>query len=83
MAPERLVFTMAVADEQGRLIEPTGAGMDPDWPRETVVTVTFSELDGKTRLTLHQTVSEALARKTGAYPSWLQMFDRLESELGR
>ena len=72
---------MAVADEGGNLIEPTEAGMDPGWPRETVVTVTFSEQAGKTRLTLHQTVSEALARQTGAYPSWLQMFDRLDSEL--
>jgi len=26
-------------------------------------------------------VSEALAKRTGAYPSWLQMFDRLAEEL--
>jgi uncharacterized protein YndB with AHSA1/START domain len=82
-APERLVFTMAVADEQGNLIEPTEAGMDPDWPRETVVTVTLAEQDGKTRLTLRQTVSEALAKRTGAHPSWLQMLDRLEGELAQ
>ena len=51
--------------------------MDPDWPLETVVTVTFVPKGSRTVLTLHQTVSESLAKRTGAHPSWLQMFDRL------
>jgi hypothetical protein len=45
--------------------------------------VTFADLNGRTRLILHQTVSEALAKKTGAYPSWLQMLDRLAVELAK
>jgi uncharacterized protein YndB with AHSA1/START domain len=82
IAPERLVFTMAIADAQGRLIDPASVGMDPAWPRETVVTVTFAErAGGTTGLTLHQTVDEALAKRTGAHPSWLQMLDRLAEEL--
>ncbi|HEU4886833.1 MAG TPA: SRPBCC domain-containing protein [Thermoanaerobaculia bacterium] len=79
--PERIVYTMAVADADGNLIAPADAGMDPEWPRETTVTVTFAEQDGRTTLTLHQTVSETLAKRTGAHPSWLQMLDRLEEEL--
>lgn len=79
--PSRLVFTMAVANEAGELIEPIEAGMDPAWPKETTVTVTFDDLQDRTRVTLRQTVSESLAKKTGAHPSWLQMLDRLESEL--
>jgi uncharacterized protein YndB with AHSA1/START domain len=75
--PERIVFTMAVADAQGNLLEPTAAGMDPAWPRETVVTVTLQDVGGATELTLHQTVDEALAKRTGAHPSWLIMLDRL------
>jgi uncharacterized protein YndB with AHSA1/START domain len=75
--PERIVFSMCIADEQGNTLGPVEAGMDPDWPRETTVTVTFAEQQGKTRLTLHQTVLESLARRTGAYPSWLNMLDRL------
>ena len=51
--------------------------MDPDWPKETIVKVTLSEHQGRTRLTLHQTVSESLAKRTGAYPSWLDMLERL------
>jgi uncharacterized protein YndB with AHSA1/START domain len=83
VAPERIVYTLAVADEHGNLVEPAQAGMDPDWPRETIVTVTFAEVEGKTRLTLRQTVSEALAKRTGAHPSWLEMLDRLQTELER
>jgi uncharacterized protein YndB with AHSA1/START domain len=83
VAPERIVYTLAVADEHGNLITPVQAGMDPEWPRETTVTVTFAEHDGKTTLTLHQTVSASLAQRTGALPSWLSMFDRLESSLQR
>ena len=81
VAPERIVLALAVSDEKGELVDPTAVGMDPDWPRETVVTVTFADLDGKTQLTLRQTVSESLAKRTGAYPSWLDMFDRLAERL--
>jgi uncharacterized protein YndB with AHSA1/START domain len=80
-APERLVFTIAFADEQGNLMTSEQAGVDADWPSETVVTVTFEEQDGKTKVTLHQTVAEVIAKRTGAYPSWLQMFDRLDQQM--
>ena len=75
--PKRLVYSMSVADELGRDRDPVSAGMDPSWPKETIVTITLEECDGRTILTLHQTVSFELAKRTGAYPSWLQMFDRL------
>ncbi len=78
---ERLVFSMAVSDEYGNLITAVEAGMDPEWPNETTVTLTFEDVNGQTKLKLHQTVSESLAKRTGAYPSWLQMFDILESQL--
>jgi len=81
-APERLVFTMVAADADGNPVEPAEVGMDPDWPRETTVTVTFAELGRKTELTLRQTVSEALAKRTGAHPSWIEMLDRLAEDLG-
>jgi uncharacterized protein YndB with AHSA1/START domain len=80
-SPQRIVFTMAVADAQGNLLSPQEAGMDPAWPRETVVTVTLEDVGGATELTLHQTVDEALAKRTGAHPSWLIMFDRLSTIL--
>ena len=79
--PERIVHTMRISDGLGNSISAIEAGMDPEWPEETVLTVTFEDLEGKTRLILHQTVSEALAKRTGAYPSWIIMFDRLDDIL--
>lgn len=81
--PERIVYTLALSDEDGNPVDPADAGKDPDWPRETVVTVTFAEHEGGTKLTLHQTVSESLAKRTGAHPSWIEMLDRLGEELVR
>jgi uncharacterized protein YndB with AHSA1/START domain len=77
VAPELIVHTMAIADAEGRQLNAVEAGMDPEWPNETVLTVRFEEHEGKTKVTLHQTVSESLAKRTGAHPSWLQMLDRL------
>jgi hypothetical protein len=57
--------------------------MDAAWPGETLVTVTFSEEHGKTKLQLRQTVSQALAQKTGAYPSWLEMLDNMRTLLAQ
>lgn len=80
-SPHRIQYTLAVADESGNPSNAVDEGMNPEWPQETIVTVTFTELDGKTKMVLHQTVSEALAKQTGAYPSWLQMFNRLNKLL--
>jgi uncharacterized protein YndB with AHSA1/START domain len=77
--PERIVFSLAIADSAGNEIDPAGAGHDPQWPRETLVRVTLQDLGGSTRLILEQNALESLARKTGAYPSWLQMLDRLDA----
>lgn len=82
-APERIVFTMNNCDAHGKLIDPKSIGMDAEWPGVTTVTVTFTEVDGKTTIRLQQTVSEALAKKTGAHPSWIRMFERLEERLAR
>ena len=79
--PERIVYTLAIADRNGNRLDAVTAGMAPEWPAETELTVTFTDENGKTRLTLHQTVRESLAKCTGAHPSWLQMLDRLATEL--
>ena len=79
--PERIVYKLAIADAAGNCIDPVAAGHDAEWPAETTLTLTFTEDDGKTVLSLHQTVSEELAKRTGAYPSWLDMLDRLAGQL--
>ena len=77
----KIVFTMCNADKEGNPINLASIGMDPDWPGETTVTVTLTEENGKTKLQLRQTVSQELAKKTGAYPSWLQMLSKLQTLL--
>jgi uncharacterized protein YndB with AHSA1/START domain len=79
--PERLVFTAVIADAAGSPASPESQGHDPAWPSETVVRVTFEERGGRTVVTLEQDVPEALAKRTGALPSWLDMFDRLRRQL--
>jgi len=80
-APERLVFTMIITNENGDDITPEAAGMAPGWPVMTTVTVSFEEQGNKTRILLRQTVQAELARKTGALPSWILMFNRLNQLL--
>jgi uncharacterized protein YndB with AHSA1/START domain len=80
-APERIVYKMALADAEGNLVDSVAAGHGSEWPAETIVTLSFAEEDGKTVLTLHQSVSEELAKRTGAYPSWLDMLERLAGSL--
>lgn len=77
----KLVFTMINADENGNPINPAEIGMDPEWPGETLVTITLTEQNGKTKLQLLQTVSQELAERTGAYPSWLQMLNNMQNLL--
>ena len=74
---------MINADENGNRINPVDIGMDSDWPGETLVTVTLTEKNGKTKLQLRQTVSQELAKKTGAFPSWLQMLNNMQTLLNQ
>ena len=80
--PERIVFTDSFANEDGNAVEPARYGM-PDWPFETLVTVTFAEDQGKTKLTLHHAVALSLAENTGAMQGWSEAIDRLAAELAK
>jgi uncharacterized protein YndB with AHSA1/START domain len=83
VAPEKIVYDLTVSDKNGKPTRPVDAGMDPEWPATTTVTVLFESIGDKTRITLHQAVSQNLAKRTGAYPSWLSMLDKLENELAK
>ena len=81
-APERIVFTMTLSNQAGELVTAAEAGHDADWQPTSTVTITLTELGPqRTRMVLHQDVSEHLAKRTGAYPSWLEMLDHLENLL--
>ncbi len=67
--PERLVFTWAWEDEDGRL------------GHETVVTVTLAEQGAKTELTLHQAVFESVTARDSHKGGWTECLERLAEYL--
>lgn len=81
VAPERIVYTDVLSDAKGNTIDPAHYGMGSDWPTETVVTVTFVEHGGKTKITLQHSVPESVAKRTGARQGWIETLDRLAEDL--
>lgn len=80
-APEKLTFSMVLSDELGQPVSAQAAGKSDEWPESIITTVTFTPVGKQTQVTLHQTVDELEAKKTGAYQSWFSMFDRLQQTL--
>jgi uncharacterized protein YndB with AHSA1/START domain len=67
--PERLVFTFAWEDAEGK----------PG--HQTLVTVTFAELGSKTKLTLHQALFESVATRDEHQRGWTSTLHRLAEHL--
>lgn len=66
--PERLVFTFTWEEEGERGLE-------------TLVTVTFAEQGGKTRMTFRQAPFQSVAERDGHVEGWTSSFDRLDERL--
>ncbi|WP_316813396.1 SRPBCC domain-containing protein [Pedobacter heparinus] len=77
--PEKLVFSMILSNEKGEDVRAATAGKPEDWPEELLTTVTFTAIGKQTKLAIHQTVSEEEAKQTGAYQSWIKMFNKLNA----
>jgi uncharacterized protein YndB with AHSA1/START domain len=69
VAPERLVFTYAWEDANG----------NPG--HETIVTVTFDNVGGKTGLTLHQAVFETVSARDAHHGGWSSCLERFAGYL--
>jgi uncharacterized protein YndB with AHSA1/START domain len=67
--PERLVFTYVTDDLAG----------NPG--PETLVTVTFTDLGGKTRLSVHQAFLESVAARDDHRRGWTSALERLAEHL--
>jgi uncharacterized protein YndB with AHSA1/START domain len=83
VAPERIVYTDAFADAEGNPVPPAHYGMSPSHPPETLVTVTLTEHEGKTKVTLRHSIPESVEEREGTQQGWTEMFDRLAEELAR
>lgn len=67
---KRLVFTFAWDEDSGS-------------PHETVVTVTFEEIDGKTKFGFHQTPFRTVAERDSHLGGWGECIDRLVADVHR
>jgi uncharacterized protein YndB with AHSA1/START domain len=83
VAPERLVMTDSFADEKGNVVSASHYGMSVDFPLELLITVTFEESDGKTKMTLkHSGVAGIPAADfDGMRQGWNESFDKLDEYL--
>jgi uncharacterized protein YndB with AHSA1/START domain len=79
--PERIVFTDSFADEDGNVVPASHYGMSGDFPLEMLVTVTFEDLGGKTKLTLTHAGLPAGEQREGAGTGWSESFDKLAEVL--
>ena len=81
-APDLIEYTLVISDEHGNPISSADAGMDAEWPTTTTVTITLSEHNGRTTLTLQQTAPAEIATRCGAVPGWNSMLEKLAQSLG-
>ena len=78
---ERIVCTDSFADEKGNVVPAAHYGMGADVPLEMLVTVTFEDLGGKTRMTLRHEGLPAGEMSDGASAGWNESFDKLAEVL--
>jgi len=76
-----LVFTMVMSNEAGDAVSSVANGKAEDWPERHLATVTFEAIGQRTKMTIHQTVDEEKAKETGAYQSWIKIFNKLNQLL--
>ncbi|NWJ48327.1 MAG: SRPBCC domain-containing protein [Chloroflexi bacterium] len=75
--PSRLVCTDNFADEKGNVVPASYYGMPGDWPQEFLVTATFEEFEGKTKLTLRHSGIPAGEMREMTEAGWNESFDKL------
>ena len=69
--PERLVFTFAWDGDDGQ----------PE--NEMLITITFEEQNGKTKMNFHQTGFRSVEQRDGHRGGWTSTFDRLDEFLAK
>jgi uncharacterized protein YndB with AHSA1/START domain len=78
--PERLVCTDSFADADGNVVPGSHYGLGEDFPLEMLVTITFEDVDGKTKMTLkHVGLPESMSDMTRT--GWNESFDKLAESL--
>lgn len=79
----RIVATDSFADEKGEIVPAIHYGLNPAYPRELLLTVTFEERDGKTKVTLRHDGLPPGEEIKNAREGWNQSFDKLAELLAK
>jgi uncharacterized protein YndB with AHSA1/START domain len=77
---KKIVCTDSFSDDKGNVIPASELNMPGDWPMELLVTVTFEERDGKTKMNLQQ-VGIPPEMYDDCIKGWEQSFDKLEENI--
>jgi uncharacterized protein YndB with AHSA1/START domain len=80
---QRLVNTDSFADEKGNVVPASHYGMEGDWPLELLVTVTFEEAGGRTKMTLLHAGIPAGKMRELCETGWNESFDKLAEHLAK
>jgi len=78
---ERIVATQHFADEKSNVVPATYYGLSPDFPMEMLLTVTFEEKDGKTRVTVRHAGVPPGKETDDARQGWSESLDKLAAVL--
>jgi uncharacterized protein YndB with AHSA1/START domain len=79
--PVRIVATDSFADEKGNIVPATYYGMSQAFAQELLLTVTFAEEDGKTKLILRHVGLPPGEHAKDAREGWSQSLDKLADVL--
>lgn len=79
----KLVSTDSFADEKGNVVPASYYGMRSDAPLEMLVTLTFEDIEGKTKLTLRHAGFPVGEEKALAEQGWSESLDKLAASLAR
>jgi len=78
---EKIVCTDSFADKNGKIISANDYGLEGEWPKELTVTVTFEDMNGKTKMTMRQEGLPTEKMKEQTQEGWTTSFDKLEETL--
>jgi len=78
---EKIVCTDSFADPNGNIVPASYYGMAGDWPLELLLTVTFEEMGGKTKMTLHHAGIPEGKMSGECEAGWNESLDKLAESL--
>jgi uncharacterized protein YndB with AHSA1/START domain len=80
---EKIVVTDSFSDEKGNIVPASNYGLPESFPLESTVEITFEELDGKTKMSVHYLSIEGIEGKTldDMTAGWNECLDKMEESL--